>query len=153
MIRISIALLCLLGNLLAFSQNEVVQYDSVLAKSLVADDLGMKSYIFVILETGNATIQDKAILDSIFAGHFKNINSLSDSGYLVLAGPYRKNDLGYRGLFILNTDSEEQARKWIERDPTVRSNYFKVEYIPWYGSAALPALLPIHRKISKQRPK
>lgn len=153
MTRICILLICLYSSLISFSQNEVEPYDSVLAKSLDADDLGMKSYMFVVLKTGSATIQDKVVLDSIFAGHFQNINSLSDSGYLVLGGPYRKNDMGYRGLFILDTDSEEQAKKWIERDPTVQSNYFKVEYIPWYGSAALPALLPIHRKISKQRPK
>ncbi|HEX2976463.1 MAG TPA: YciI family protein [Bacteroidales bacterium] len=151
MVRISFLFILILGSQIALSQNDKIQYDSVLAKSLGADDRGMKSYIFAILKTGGANIEDKAVLDSLFKGHFKNINSLADSGYLVVAGPYGKNELGYRGLFILNTDSKEQAIQWIERDPTVRAKYFEVEYIPWYGTAALNAVNPIHKKISKKK--
>ncbi len=149
--RILFILTCLFGSISVFSQSSDIVYDSTLAKSLGADELGMKSYVFVVLKTGNVKINDKAVLDSIFKGHFQNMNSLADSGYLVLAGPYGKNELQYRGLFILNTESIEQAKVWIERDPTVNSKFFDVDYIPWYGTAALSALLPIHRSISKQK--
>jgi len=53
------------------------------------------------------------------------------------------------GVFILNTTSVEEAMKWLSGDAAVNAGIFEVEFIPWYGSAALPAYLPVHEKISK----
>jgi len=62
-------------------------YDSVLAKSLGADDYGMKSYVLVMLKTGSNTTTDKAFIDSCFSGHMANISRLVETGELIVAGP------------------------------------------------------------------
>lgn len=125
-------------------------YDARLADSLKADAFGMKSYFLVILRTGPNQPADSLLRNRLFSGHMANIQRLADSGLLVVAGPFGKNDQLYRGLFILNTSSEEKARELVNTDPAVAYGIFKAEYIPWYGSAALPMYLPYHRIIQKQ---
>lgn len=138
-------------SLSGFNQEVKPAYDSTLAKSLGADDYGMKSYILVILKTGTYNTTDKAILDSLFRGHMDNINRLAETGQLIVAGPLGKNDRQYRGIFILNTTSIEEAAKWLENDTAIHAKLLDVECFPWYGSAALPAYLPVHAKIEKQQ--
>jgi uncharacterized protein YciI len=128
-------------------------YDSTLAKSLGADEYGMKAYILVILKTGDNKVEDKAVRDSLFAGHFENINRMAENGKLLVAGPLGKNDNLYRGIFILNTASFEEAKELLQNDPTVKENIFKAEYYNWYGSAALPVYLETHKKIEKYKVK
>jgi uncharacterized protein YciI len=127
------------------------EYDSVLAKKLNADQYGMKRYYLVILKTGSAEITDKAKLDSLFDGHMKNILSLASQNKLSIAGPLSKNERSYRGIFILNTDSREEAEKMVAGDPAVQANIFTAEYYPWYASAALQQIMEIHKKISKNK--
>ncbi len=141
----------MLWSIAGFTQEVKPTYDSTLAKSLGADDYGMKSYILAILKTGTYQTTDKAILDSLFRGHMDNINRLAESGQLVVAGPMGKNDKQYRGIFILNTTSMEEAAEWLNNDAAINSKLFEVEYFPWYGSAALPAYMPVHKKIEKQQ--
>ncbi|MBC7885348.1 MAG: hypothetical protein H7X99_07725 [Saprospiraceae bacterium] len=124
-------------------------YDKTLAESLGADDNGMKSYIFVILKTGPAIIDDKEIRAEIFSGHMKNIGRLVDEGKLVVAGPFGKNDKSYRGLFILNVKTIEEAKAITDTDPGVKSGIFDVELYPWYGSAALGEYIRFSEKITK----
>lgn len=151
MIRTLLLSFILVASVSAFSQEVNPLYDSVLAKSLGADDIGMKNYMLVILKTGTAKIEDKAVRDSLFKTHFANMNKLSDEGKLVVAGPFGKNDHNFSGLFIMNTDSAEEARKWMEGDKTITEKIFEVDIIPWYGSAALPVHIPVHDKISKKK--
>ena len=142
-------LLLILSTLVLNGQTTNKDYDPELAKKLGADDRGMKNYIFVILKTGTATITDKPLRDSLFRGHFSNINRLAEIGKLVVAGPFGKNDDEMRGLFILDVKSIEEARELMKSDPTIRENIFEAIYYPWYGSAALPEYLKTHRKIEK----
>lgn len=144
--------LFLLFSLALFLSHALCQYDSTLARSLGADEYGMKKYVMVILKTGPNQTNDKALLDSLFTGHMNNISRLADEGRLTVAGPFVKNDKGYRGIFILNTASMEEATEWIQQDPTVKEKIFDVELLYWYGSAALPAYLEVHKKIEKQKP-
>lgn len=127
-------------------------YDSVLARSLGADDYGMKSYILVILKTGSNQITDKVLRDSLFAGHMRNINHLAEEGKLIVAGPLGSNENAYRGIFILNTNSEQEAREMLQTDPVIREKVLAADLYKWYGSAALPTYLEVHRKIEKLRP-
>ncbi|MEO6051165.1 MAG: hypothetical protein ABIP78_07520, partial [Pyrinomonadaceae bacterium] len=78
-----------------------VKFDAELAKKLGADDLGMKHYVLVILKTGakDAAFKGKE-RDDILAGHMANIGRLAEEGKLAVAGPFEKNDKGYRGLYI-----------------------------------------------------
>ena len=124
-------------------------YDSVLAKKLNADANGMKRYYLVILKTGSADITDKAIIDSLFKGHMKNIQKLASENKLSVAGPLAKNDKSYRGIFVLNTSSKEEAEKMVATDPAVQSKMLDAEFYPWYATAALQEIMEIHKKITK----
>jgi uncharacterized protein YciI len=126
-------------------------YDSVLAKKLKADDYGMKKYYFVILKTGPTVITDKAKLDSIFAGHMKNIQWLASQNKLVAAGPLGKNDKQYEGIFILNTESKIEAEKMLETDTAIKMNLLTAEYYLLYSSAALQQISELHNKIAKKQ--
>jgi len=135
----------------ATGQNINPGYDSLLAKKLGADDYGMKSYILVILKTGSNEINDKGLLDSLFTGHFANMNRMAGEGKLVVAGPLGENDELYRGIFILNVTTFEEANKLLQTDPTIKSKVFDTNLYEWYGSAALSEYLKIHDKIEKYK--
>lgn len=124
-------------------------YDAELAQKLGADEMGMKSYTLVILKTGPSIVEDKALRDNLFAGHFSNMNIMSEAGKLILAGPLSQNKQNYRGIFILNTTSEEEVRELLSADPTIAKGIFEVELFTWYGSAALPEYLVAHEKIQR----
>lgn len=128
------------------------EYDPELAKKLGGDDHGMKNYIFVILKTGPANITDEDSLKTLFQGHFDNINKLAESGKLVVAGPFGNNQREYRGMFILDVASPEEANALLQDDPTVAQGIFEIEMTPWYGSAALPTYFENHKKIEKVAP-
>ncbi len=127
-------------------------YDSILAKKLGADDYGMKSYVFVILKTGSNTTVEKAVKDSLFAGHMENIGRLVKLNKLLVAGPFGKNDKTYRGLFILNVTTLEEAAELLQSDPAIREKLLEPELYKWYGSAALPEYLDAADKIWRTQP-
>jgi uncharacterized protein YciI len=134
-----------------FSQTLNPDYDSTLAKKFGADDYGMKSYVFAILKTGSNTTTDKAFIDSCFSGHMANIFRLVNEGKLIVAGPLGKNDNSYRGIFIFNVSTIDEARKLVETDPTVNSKLLEADLYNWYGSAALPEYLDAALKIGKYK--
>lgn len=146
-----ILLLLFCFSLSGTCQVENSKYDKLLADSLGGDDYGMKSYIFVILKTGPNKIEDKNILDSLFKGHMDNIGRLAATGKLIVAGPLGKNDKTYRGIFILNVTTPEEANALLETDPVIKEKVLEAEVFKWYGSAALPTYLPYHEKIEKKK--
>ncbi|WP_439506384.1 YciI family protein [Sediminibacterium sp.] len=142
----------LLIGFLLFSFNAIAQdkvYDSSLAKKLGADKNGMKSYILVLLKTGPNKTTNKHFIDSCFAGHMQNMGVMVKANQLVVAGPLGKNDKTYRGIFILNLTSIEEAEKLLLTDPAISSGLLATELYKWYGSAALAAYLPFAEKISQ----
>lgn len=141
----------ILVTFLAGAQETGIEYDSTLAAKLGADELGMKTYVLVILRSGPAKIEDKELRDSLFAGHFSNMDRLADEGKLVAAGPFHSNDKEYRGLFIFNVTTTEEAEELVKGDPTVTNGIFVTEMYRWYGSAALPMMNEIHPKLQKPR--
>jgi uncharacterized protein YciI len=106
-------------------------------------------YVLVILKTGPAKVTDKATLDSIFKGHMQNINRLASLGKLIVAGPLEKNEQGYRGIFIFNVKTLEEAKALVDTDPAVKSKVLSADLFNWYGSAALPEYLKFQDKIEK----
>jgi len=131
------------------AQTSDEKYDSLLAKKLHADDYGMKNYILVLLKGGSNTSMDKVAEDSIFHGHLNNIGRLAKNGDLVLAGPIGTNGENYRGLFVLNVSTFEEAKKLLATDPAIQSKLLDLELYLWYVSASLQEILPIHNKIQK----
>jgi uncharacterized protein YciI len=138
-------------SLLGHAQNTRPKYDKQLADSLGGDDYGMKQYVLVILKTGTARITDELVIDSLFRGHMQNISRLVGAGKLIVAGPLQKNDKTYRGIFILNVATIEDAKVLLESDPAVKANLLDSELYGWYGSAALPMYLKFHDKVEKKK--
>jgi uncharacterized protein YciI len=132
-----------------FSQDNPT-YNKSLADSLGADEYGMKNYVLVILKTGSNKTEDKKLIDSLFNGHMANIGRLADAGKLIVAGPLKKNDKTYRGIFILDVKKEEAA-SILETDPAIKAKLLEPEIYEWYGSAALPIYLPYHEKVQKTK--
>lgn len=134
-----------------FSQETTSSYDEKLAKTLQADERGMKQYVFCLLKTGSYTTATKEETQKLFEGHMANISRLAKEGKLVVAGPFMKNERNYRGIYIFNAATIEEAKEFVATDPAVKSNLLEAELTLWYGSAALQETLKIHDKIAKNK--
>lgn len=135
------------------SSNQKTVYNQKLADSLGADQYGMKGYTIVMLTTGTAKIEDKEKRNELMKGHMQNIGKLAKEGKITVAGPFlEKNKEDYRGMFIFNTKSKEEAESWVKTDPAVAAGIFSYEIFSWYGSAALPMYLKYHDEIAKENP-
>lgn len=139
-------------TLMAMAQSLNPNYDAALANKLGADDNGMKNYVLVILKTGSNPTTDKVFIDSCFTGHMTNIHRLVEMKKLIVAGPLKKNKNTYRGIFILNTGSLEEAEALVQTDPAIKEKLLEAELYSWYGSAALPEYLSVSEKIWKTKP-
>ena len=134
-----------------FGFSQEPKYDENLAKSLNADDYGMKQYVFCILKTGSNTTATTEERNNYFKGHMENILRLAKEGKLAVAGPFMKNDKNYRGIFVFNVATVEEAKALVESDPAVAGNIFEYELTPWYCSAALMKVNEIHETIAKTK--
>lgn len=147
-IILSVAFLCITA--IGFSQETESKYDEKLAKSLNADERGMKKYVFCLLKTGSNTTVTKEESQKLFEGHMTNIGKLAKEGKLVVAGPFMKNDRNYRGIYIFNVETVEEAKLLVATDPAIQFNLLEAELTPWYASAALQETVKIHDKIKKK---
>ena len=96
---------------------------------------GIRQFWMVVLKTGPA---DKVITDSaersvIFKGHFANMERLHKEGILKAAGPFGKNDFTWRGLFIIDCGTREEAENHVKTDPTVTAGVFIYDIVPWWS--------------------
>jgi len=131
---------------------EESRFDAELAKRLGADERGMRMYVLCILKTGPKDAEIKGDeRKEVFAGHFANIGRLADEGKLVVAGPFGKNDKSYRGLYIFNVATIEEAEKLVILDPAVKAGVFVPELTLWYGSAAMLVVSDTHKRIEKPK--
>jgi uncharacterized protein YciI len=126
-------------------------YNEELAKEVGADEYGMKQYVFCILKTGTNTTATQEESAAYFKGHMDNINRLAKEGKLAVAGPFMKNDKNYRGIFVFNVVTVEEAKALVESDPAVTAKIFEYELTPWYASAALMKVSKIHETIAKSK--
>ncbi|HEU4372203.1 MAG TPA: YciI family protein [Telluria sp.] len=127
------------------------QCDAELAKSLGADERGMRSYVMVILKTGPNKVPKGPARDAMFKGHFANITRLASEKKLALAGPFEGTD-GWRGVFVFATPDIETAKEYVATDPVIMQGEMVAEYHKFYGSAGLMMINEIHNKIQKQPP-
>jgi uncharacterized protein YciI len=144
------ALLSLLFLCVTSSVVMAQSFDPDLARKLGADERGMKTYVLCILKTGpnDARVLGKE-RETVFAGHFANIGRLAKEGKLAVAGPFGKNDKAWRGLYIFNVPTVEEAEKLVILDPAVKARVFVYELTPWYGSAAMMIVPETHKRIEK----
>ncbi|GAA3750144.1 hypothetical protein GCM10022422_38620 [Flavobacterium ginsengisoli] len=138
-------------NAIGFSQETEIKYDENLAKSLHADEYGMKKYVFCLLKSGSNTTASKEETKKLFEGHMENIGKLAKEGKLVVAGPFMKNDRNYRGIYIFNVETVEEAKTLVATDPAIKANLLEAELTPWYCTAALQEIPKMHEKIAKTK--
>ncbi len=93
-----------------------------------ADNL--KPYFFVLLKKGPNRDQDSATATRIQKEHMENINRLAASGKLNIAGPFL-DDGELRGIFIFDSNSEEDVKRMVENDPAVKAGRLTYEIHPW----------------------
>jgi len=128
---------------------EVPAYDAALAKSLGADEHGMRQFVLVILKTGPNKMADAEGRKKMFAGHFANMERLAAEKKLVLAGPLDGKE-GRRGIFVFATPEIEEAQKLVATDPVIVQGEMVAEYHKFYGSAAMMMINEVHGRIEKK---
>ena len=106
----------------------------------------IEQYWFIILKTGPKQDFDSASKAKLFEGHMANIKRLYNEGILKVAGPFGKNDLKWRGIFIFDCKTKEEAEKIVSTDPAVNAGLFAVDIVPWYSE---PSGSFIHGKPEK----
>ncbi len=152
--RISYLLACfwLLTSQLSWAQEPNSSgYDAELAKTLGADEYGMRSYVLVVLKSGPTPVPKGELRKQMFAGHMANIQRLAEEGKLAVAGPMDGVD-GWRGLFIFATPDIETAKQYVATDPVIIQGEMIAEYHQLYASAALLQVYDISKKIAKKSP-
>ncbi|MCC7465916.1 MAG: hypothetical protein IT261_06595 [Saprospiraceae bacterium] len=124
-------------------------YNATMAAKLGADERGMKPYVMAFLKRGPNRNQDSITVAEIQKGHMDNINRMAESGKLVLAGPFM-DDGEIRGIYLFNVPTIEEAQALTATDPAIKSGRLIMELHPWYGSAAMPLITPLHRQMEKK---
>jgi len=124
-------ILLLINCLFILNISAFCQKDSTAIKA----EPKVKQFWMVILKTGpmDKEIKDSTERSKLFAGHFGNMERLHNDGVLKVAGPFGKNDFTWRGLFILDCKTIEEAEDFVKTDPTVKSGVFIYDIVPWYG--------------------
>lgn len=145
----SLSLLCIGANAQTAAPPKP-PYDPVLAKSLGADERGMRNYVLAILKTGPNRIPAGPERDEMFKGHFANMARLAAEGKLAVAGPFSGDGKdGWRGLYVFAVTDVEQARQLTATDPVVIKGEMVAEFHPFYGSAALMLVPSTHELITR----
>ena len=85
---------------------------------------------FVMLKKGPDRTQDSMTARNIQEQHLANINKLASTGKLLVAGPFLDND-NWRGIFILKTDSLDEAEQLVKTDPAIKAGRLSYEIHPW----------------------
>jgi uncharacterized protein YciI len=118
-------------TLLLISKGSLCQKDSA-RKDPGAN---IKQFWLVILKTGpkDKEIKDSTERSKLFSGHFANMERLHNEGVLKVAGPFGKNDFTWRGLFILDCKTKDEADTFVKTDPTVVAGVFMYDLVPWFG--------------------
>ncbi len=119
-------IVAILSYTAAFSQKDSTRKDP---------GANIKQFWMVVLKTGpmDKEIKDSTERSKLFAGHFSNMEKLYYDGFLKLAGPFGKNDFTWRGLFILDCKTKEEAEGLVKTDPTVAAGVFIYDIVPWYA--------------------
>ena len=124
------------------------KFDSVLAQRLGATEHGMHRYVMAFLKKGPNRDQDSTTAANLQKAHMDNIVKMAEAGKLVLAGPFL--DTGeVRGIYIFNVTTVEEAQALTASDPAIQAGRLKMELHPWYGSAVLPLITPLHKRLEK----
>lgn len=90
----------------------------ILALPLCAQDVPMRFYGMAILEQGPKWTKE---------------------GKLILAGPLAEAGAA-AGIFVFDTASIDETRKWCDSDPAVAGGHFQVKLWRWYSAKGIGIL-------------
>ena len=91
----------------------------------------MKQYYFVMLMSGPNRNQDSATAANLQKGHMDNMGKMAKAGKLLVAGPFG-DDGNWRGIFILDCATKEEAESLVKEDPAVKAGRLTYEIHPWW---------------------
>ncbi len=69
--------------------------------------------------------------ESIVATHFNNLKKLTEEGIVVLAGRTIREDPSDFGIVILETETEQEARDYMDDDPAVKKGIMIAKLYPF----------------------
>ncbi len=127
------------------------EFDEQAAQRFGADKIGMKKYVMAFLKRGPNRPTDPKKAEELQAAHMKNIERMAAEGKLVLAGPFME-DGELRGIYVFSVPTLAEAEALTKTDPAVKAGSLVMELKEWYGSAALMAVTPIHKKLLPKPP-
>lgn len=100
----------------------------ILSIFLISTLSAQQSLFFVFLNSNPEKEElSKAEVDSLQSAHMTNIDKLANEGKLIAAGPFE----GGGGIFILKAENEKEAWSYLNSDPAVKANRFKLELFPF----------------------
>lgn len=86
----------------------------------------------MLLNAGETRSLDSTEAAKIQEQHLVHLNKLSESGKLVVAGPF-ENDGAHRGLLIFDVETVDEVLKFENEDPAVKAGRLKMEVFYWWG--------------------
>lgn len=93
----------------------------------------MKRYVFMLLNTGTTRSQDSTEAAQIQEQHLAHINTLSEQGKLIVAGPFEDGG-EHRGLLIFDVETIDEALKLESEDPAVKAGRLSIEAFYWWSA-------------------
>jgi len=93
----------------------------------------MKRYVFMLLDSGGTKSKDSTEAAYYQQLHLSHLNSLAESGKLIVAGPFEGGG-EHRGLLIFDVETVEEALKLEGEDPSVKTGRLKMDAFYWWGA-------------------
>jgi len=94
----------------------------------------MKQYWFVLYTAGDGPALDSLTAATLQAEHLAHQDEQGKRGLIVMAGPYGKNDNGWRGLLMYDCDTREEVEGYLLQDPFVKAGRLTYTIYPWWGT-------------------
>jgi len=138
-------------ELLQEIQRSEVTTDPDWVRALGADKIGMRRYVMAFLKRGPKRDQSSDEAAEIQRGHMENIARMAKEGKLVVAGPFM-DDGDIRGIYIFNVESIDEAKQLTATDTAIQAGRLEMDLHPWYGSAALQLVTPLHQRVAPSQP-
>ena len=90
-------------------------------------------FLVLLVRPPNAPEMPQPELDKLQEAHMSNMRRLAEEGKLFKAGPTEDfSGHNVRGIFILKTESLDQAKEWVATDPSVKAGRLAPEFLKWY---------------------
>jgi len=92
-----------------------------------------KFMLVLLVRPANPPEFPKEELAKLQEGHMANMKTLHEQGKLRKAGPVEDlSGRNVRGIFVLTTESADEAREWISNDPLIKAGRLVPEFLKWY---------------------